>query len=214
VTRDFPEGYLPLCRRFGFDEGIPWTRHWSAAPDFLERAVAEVAASSVAQVLECGSGLSTLMLAAACRERGGGLVTALEQWPEGAAATREALARYRLEAYARVVDAPLVSWRLEGEIWPWYRLDEAVLPEAVTLLVVDGPPGRLRPLARYPALPLLGARLAPGWRLLLDDAARPDERRVVARWLRRRPDLAHEYLPLERGCSRLWSTRPPPHGGA
>ncbi len=202
MTRDFPERYRPLCRRLGFDRGIPWTRHWSAAADFLELLLEEVTRHRPPLVLECGSGLSTLVLAAACREAGAGRVTSLEQEPRCAAATRRALAVYGLEGWAQVVDAPLVERRLEGDRWSWYDLS-GVGPGRFGLVVVDGPPALEEPRARYPALPLLADRLAPDWRLLLDDAARPGERAVVAAWLARWPGLEHRYLPLERGCSLL-----------
>ena len=58
------------------------------------------------------------------------------------------------------------------------------LGEPIDLLLVDGPPsgepGRER--SRYPALPALEARLAPGAAVVLDDAGRPGERWVLERW--------------------------------
>ena len=57
------------------------------------------------------------------------------------------------------------------------------MPGRIDLLVVDGPPGLLRPQARYPALPVLRERLSPGASILLDDTHRADEREIVRRWL-------------------------------
>jgi hypothetical protein len=80
----------------------------------------------------------------------------------------------RLDAFATVVDAPLVD--------AWY--DPAALdglPErGVELLIVDGPPAARG--SRYPALPLLADRLAPGAAILLDDTDREGERKAVERW--------------------------------
>lgn len=211
MTRDFPESYLPLCQRLGLDRGIPWTPNWTAAADFLELLVDELEARRPAVILECGSGLSTLVLARACEMLGAGRVVSLEQEAACAEGTRKALAAYGLEARAEVLDAPLVEWRLGGESWPWYDLDR-VECRGIELLVVDGPPGRLRPLARYPALPLLASRLEKEWVLLLDDAARDEERAVVARWCEQWPGLRHRYLPLERGCSRLQGSLETPEG--
>lgn len=57
------------------------------------------------------------------------------------------------------------------------------------MLIVDGPPGRVNKDARYPALPLLHERLNPGAHVFLDDATRPDERRILTQWLAEFPDL-------------------------
>jgi len=202
VTRDFPESYLPLCQRLGLDRGIPWTPNWTAAADFLELLVDELEARRPAVILECGSGLSTLVLARACERTGRGHVWSLESGAEFAEATREALAAYGLERLVTVVHAPLSEVEIGGESWPWY--DRSGLPGGpVELLVIDGPPAFLREQARYPALPLLVPYLEKGCRILLDDAARPDERAAVARWLEEFPGLRHRYLELERGCSVL-----------
>ena len=37
-------------------------------------------------------------------------------------------------------------------------------------------------LARYPAVAVLDSRIAPDGQVVLDDAARPDERAALARW--------------------------------
>ncbi len=195
-----PPEYRSLCNRLGLDGDLPWSRNWSAAADFLQLLADEVAERRPATVLECGSGLSTLVLARALERAGGSRLVSLESGESFARASRQALQRHGLEA--EVIHAPLVSVSLgEGE-WRWY--DPARLPQMeIDLLVIDGPPGFLQPLSRYPALPLLARRLRSGARILLDDAAREDERTVVARWLEAHPTLRHRYLELERGCSIL-----------
>jgi hypothetical protein len=89
------------------------------------------------------------------------------------------LHREGLERYARVVHAPL-----EGEP-PWYaRAALERLPDPIDLLVVDGPPAEApgEGERRAPALPALASRLVPGATVVLDDAERPGERAVLARW--------------------------------
>ncbi len=202
LTRDFPDSYRPLCRRLGLDRGLPYTPQWSAEADFLELLADRVRDAAPAQILECSSGLSTLVLARACELAGRGRVLSLENGAEYADATRAALAAYGLQAYARVVHAPLVETPLPEGIWQWYDLQGLTIPP-VDLLVIDGPPGFLQPLSRCPALPLLADRLAPGCCILLDDAAREDEQTLVARWCRRWPRMRCETLLLARGCVRM-----------
>ena len=65
-------------------------------------------------------------------------------------------------------------------------LDTALDAEPVDLLVVDGPPADTadKVLARYPALPVVHPRLAPGATVVLDDVERPGEQEVLTRWER------------------------------
>ena len=69
------------------------------------------------------------------------------------------------------------------------------LPDAIDLLIIDGPPGAIHPFMRGAAACLFD-RIAPGGVILLDDGARPGERVVTHRWRRRWPEfdfrLRHE----------------------
>lgn len=196
------EAYLDLGARLGLRQGLPYMRHWSAGADFLSLLVDHVLAHRPSAIVECGSGLSTLMLARCCALNGDGRVWSLENDPDCAAHTRDALARYGLEQVVRVVDAPLRRYSLNTQEFDWYDLG-GLPTRAIELLIVDGPPGRLGPLARYPALPLLRERLAPRCTIFLDDAARPDEQAIVARWCAEHPDLALDRPATERGCAVL-----------
>ncbi|MDH5711928.1 MAG: class I SAM-dependent methyltransferase, partial [Gammaproteobacteria bacterium] len=78
------------------------------------------------------------------------------------------------------------------------------LPDVpIDILVIDGPPGFLQKNSRYPSLPLLFDRLSESCSVFLDDAARDDERELVAQWLIEYPGLQHAYHDFERGCSVL-----------
>jgi hypothetical protein len=96
--------------------------------------------------------------------------------------------------------------RLSNELFPWYSL--ATLPDLeIDLLVVDGPPGALRPLARYPAGPRLLPRLASGALVFVDDAIRVDETEMVRRWMSEFPGLRQEIHEAEKGLLILSNVR-------
>jgi predicted O-methyltransferase YrrM len=134
-------------------------------------------------ILECGSGASTLWAAAALRHRGAGHVVTLEADASFGAETRARLAEHGLESWATVVDAPLVDTTIEGHgQQPWYDLSNLGDLDEVDLLFVDGPPGLTAELARYPAVPKLLERLRVGALVVLDDTDRRDERRIVRLW--------------------------------
>ena len=164
------------------------TDGWSIEPDALELVLAEVSAGRE-RIVECGSGLSTIVIARLLRERGRGTLHALEHDPAWIELTSERIAAEGLEGHARVVAAPLADNPLAPPGCRWYaRGALAELPDGgVDLLFVDGPPAspeRAFERSRYPALPLLADRLARGARVLLDDAERAGERWVVERWER------------------------------
>jgi len=193
---------LSLRDRLELRQGLPHSPNWSAAPDFLQLIVEHALERHPRRILECGSGLSSLMLARCCRLNGGGRLTSLEDGASYARRSQAGIERYRLADVGRVIHAPLREYRLGGETFRWYDL-EGLAQGPIEMLVIDGPVGALHPLARYPALPLLYDRLAPGCVIFLDDAARPDERELVRRWLAAYPGLSHQYLATERGCSIL-----------
>ncbi|MFA5082745.1 MAG: class I SAM-dependent methyltransferase [Hydrogenophilaceae bacterium] len=196
------EAYLSLRDRLGLRQGLPYSHNWSAAADFLKLIVEHALVAKPATIVECSSGLTTLMLARCCEMNGRGEVFSLENGAEYAAGTRAEIARYGLEDRATVIDAPLTSRTLAGQEYRWYALDD--LPDrSIDMLVIDGPPGFIQRHSRYPALPLLFDRLADGGVVYLDDAARPDERELVAMWLAQFPAFEHEYVGTERGCSIL-----------
>lgn len=120
------------------------------------------------------------MLARLLRHRaGGGTLVALEHDADWVESVSDMLRRESLDAFARVVHAPL-----EGEP-PWYaRTALAQTPETVDMLIVDGPPafatGHGR--RREPALEAFDSRLAADASVALDDVDRPGEQRVLAEW--------------------------------
>ncbi|MET0027272.1 MAG: class I SAM-dependent methyltransferase [Candidatus Thiodiazotropha sp.] len=194
--------YRELQQQLGLMQGLPYTPLWSAEADFIHLIVDACLEHKPALVLECSSGLTTLMLARCCQLNGFGQVVSLEDGEPYADRTREYISRYGLDDYASVRHAPLRSAQYDGVTYSWY--DTGALPEdAIDMLVIDGPSGFSGKNARYPAMPVCYPYLAPGCRIFLDDAARPDEREIVAMWLASYPGLAHRFHETSRGCSLL-----------
>lgn len=197
-----PRSYRDLCARLQLNAGIPYSEHWSAAADFLELVVDEFITIKPETILECGSGVSTLMLAAACRESGRGRVLSLEHHREYASDLRDIVASYGLQEFATVIDAPLVNTPVNGRDYQWYSLDNLVECN-IDMMVIDGPPGRLQKNSRYPALPVLAGRMTSACSIFLDDAGREDERDIVRLWVQEISGLSSTYIDNQRGCSRL-----------
>ena len=139
---------------FQFDSDR-WNR--AGSPDFLLAMAHEIEQRTPRSVIECGSGVSTLVCARILQMQGRGHVYSLEHDALYAEETRRLLFEYGLKDWATVFHAPLDTDRT---VTPWYS--EKLIPKElanVEVVVVDGPPSGVAPLARYPALPRLIGRI-------------------------------------------------------
>lgn len=180
---------------------LPTTRGHRGSPDFLLEIQERITATRPEFVLEASCGLSTIVCAYALQQLGSGRVVSLEHEAFFAEETRRRLDRHGLTDVARVHHAPIVRHVIDGKPWLWYDLTGAELPPSLDMIIVDGPPHGLQKKARYPALPLLINRLKVGGVLLLDDADRGGERRSVADWQARYPNIRVDWIPLEKGLA-------------
>ncbi len=182
---------------------LPLPGGWAAATDLLGEVLRAVATQRPRLVVELGSGVSTLVIAAALRANGAGRLISIDAEQDYAAETREQLQQQALGDWAEIRVATLQPMEFEGTTRAWY--DSAVLAElaGVDLLLIDGPPTLLRPDIRYPSLPFFWKRLSPGAIVLLDDAARPAERAIAKLWQSKFPGARYDYLRFEKGALRI-----------
>lgn len=146
---------------------------WSGAYEFLHACIAQ-ALRTRAPILECGSGLSTLLVGRVAQDTGATL-WALEHEPAWRTRVDDALVRAGVRG-ATVCDSPLTRY---GE-FDWYTVPPS-LPARFALVLCDGPPAATRG-GRYGLLPVLGDRLTADAVVLLDDAQREDEQEIARRW--------------------------------
>ena len=198
--------YQSIKHRLKLDQELPYTKNWSAAADFLEIIINHCLQKKPDIIVECSSGLTSLVLARSCQLNDHGQVYSLENGEEYVAKTKQQLASSGLEQYAKVIHAPLEPKNINNHDFMWYSTDN--LPElTIDMLVIDGPPGFIQKHSRFPALPLLYEQFADYCVIFLDDASRDDEKAIIDMWLKAYPDLTHEYIETERGCSKLTVNR-------
>jgi len=178
---------------------MPSLRGWAASPDVMRLLVRTLEKHRPELVVECGSGASSVWLGYALRRSGRGRLVALEHSERYAELSRRLVRDHGLEDIVEVRYAPLADWSpgtedgADGRPQPWYDLAAVDDLEGIGLVFVDGPPEATAAQARYPAVPVLMPRCAPDAIVILDDAARNDERKISNRWLADFPDLdAHE----------------------
>ena len=191
---------------------LPPLRAWAGSPDFLLQLARRILLRHPEVIVECSSGASSVVAARCCQLNGSGHVYSLEHEPVFAEATRAHLREQGLEDWATIIDAPLQTVDLEGVGYPWYTVDG--LPDRpIEVLVVDGPPAALGPMARYPAGPMLLPRLAPNAAVLVDDAEREGERQMVRLWQEAFPGLKANHVTAEKGLVILEQTASVPLKG-
>lgn len=177
-----------LLERVGLEhDALPHLGSWKADTYLLHRIVDVIEANPPGQVVELGSGATSLVIAKALSLHGGGRLHSYDQHAPFVAAMGDWLAEHGLKADFH--HAPLTARDVR---WPglWYALTE--VPGSIDLLVIDGPPWAIHPFARGMAERLFPL-IAPGGTVLLDDAARPGERYVARRWKKAWPDFEWAY---------------------
>lgn len=147
---------------------------WIAKEGYLRACVAGALASA-GPSLECGSGLSTLLLGAVAQQRGQ-QHWALEHMPEWGIRVGRCVERHRLRS-VNLHTAPLKTYT--G--YAWYNPPLSRWPHTFSLVVCDGPPADTLG-GRYGLAPIVREHLAPGCVILLDDAEREAERAIARRW--------------------------------
>jgi hypothetical protein len=190
-------------RLLGMKQPLPRFTDYSITPDFANRIIAEILRERPSLIVESGSGLSTIVAGYCLQRLGRGRLISLEHQEEYLRPCQDAIGRHQLQAYVEVVHAPLRRYRINDREWLWY--DDAFKKSlsAIEMLIVDGPPGDVQPLSRYPIVPLLRELLDEDVVILMDDGARPDEREIADRWIRECGDLKARYIALEKGLIRL-----------
>ena len=151
-----------------------WGNDWSAQHAYLAKCVA-YALSGTGPILECGSGLSTLLVGAVARTTQREVWT-LEHDAAWAGRVSSWLARYQIDSVRMCVE-PLTDY---GE-FAWYTPPLAAMPGRFSLVICDGPPWTTSG-GRYGLVPIMRSRLTPGTVILLDDADREEELRSARRW--------------------------------
>jgi hypothetical protein len=147
---------------------------FAAQIEYLEE-VGRRAATTAGPILECGTGLTTILMGLLAGRRG------VDTWSLEHNAEWRDLVNRRLEQFG----IPRVQVRLTAlrdyDGFSWYDAPLPELPRIFRLVICDGPPGAT-PGGRYGLMPVIGDRLPAASVILLDDAGRSGEAEVLRRW--------------------------------
>jgi hypothetical protein len=147
---------------------------WSALEEYLQGCL-QHAQRAEGPILECGTGLSTILLGVISQQRGN-VVWSLEHQPLWGKKVASVLERYRISS-AHLCISPLKDYGA----FAGYDPPLGLMPNEFSMVVCDGPPGDTKG-GRYGLLSVMRSRLKPGAAILLDDASRENEKVIAARW--------------------------------
>lgn len=184
---------------------IEHMRGWAISPDTADFLYTLTANDKPKNIVEMGSGVSSLVFAAALKNNGlTGHIYSLEHEPEYAQKTREMIKEAKLSDYVTVIDAPIEEVDVNGEFRLWFGSSSLKkIPDKVDVIFVDSPPGGLQSESRYPALPLLHKKLSGRATIILDDYDREDEKEIVEKWLNSYPEFTLQKLFSDHGTAVL-----------
>jgi predicted O-methyltransferase YrrM len=172
----------PLLDRFDY---LPWPRP-SMRPAAVLALVNDIVINNRSHIVECGAGISTLLCAAALEHVDGFIVSVDEsadwlRFVEGKLSSAKLSHRVQLVHAERTILAMETNDR---EWYSWKKFESALGDMSIDLLVVDGPAayGRDDREIRFPALPMLHSRLSERCCVVLDDAGREGEKRIMEKW--------------------------------
>lgn len=149
---------------------------WSTDCETAKVLVEQLAATKAQSVLECGSGLSTLIVALLLRESNRSLIS-LEHLSPWVSALTNLLQDYGLDKKVRLFHRPLVSY---GS-FDWYDIGDITDLPSFDLVICDGPPGSTTG-GRIGLVPLMSQLFSPGCTILLDDGNRNGESFIAEAW--------------------------------
>jgi predicted O-methyltransferase YrrM len=203
ITAELHSMHVIMSR---FPDCVMPTSRWSMRFRNLHLLVETLDRRKPKLIVELGSGISTLVIAAWLRESGQGRVISLDHEASWADKTTSYLKQAGLMDIAEVWTTPLVPAESMGHVTNWYDISNCKWPvDSIDMLIVDGPPAWAcgRNLARLPAVQMLKDHISNDGCILLDDAHRNGEIDILRMWMSQLPTFKLEVAATATGFAIL-----------
>ena len=194
------ESYISLVSSIKICHPLPLMRNSSISPDLANIIVSQMLYKKPKNILELGSGVSTLIVSYCINMNGIGHVWSLDNEKKYADISINNLKKHNLLEHATIIFSPLQEIYFENK--KYYYYDSNFFNNInfnIDLLIIDGPPRKYSPEIRYLALPLLYNQLNKDAIIIIDDANRDGEKIIVQQWLDRYKNLTYEWFDTEKG---------------
>ena len=183
---------------------------WAISADALAIVVRDVRKRRSPKVVEFGSGASTIAIAALLQTMGGGKLITIEHDLDYLQLVDSDLFAHGLKSVVDLRHLPMTSFSAAPPLEAYHSYDLCQLDAQFDVALVDGPiTAEFGAATRLAPLEWCVSRLHPGGSVYLDDAARTEERQVVATLIERHSGITAESLDTEKGFVRLTCTDEP-----
>ena len=193
------EALFNIFSMYTFRYPLPEMRRWAVSPDAILYLLRTAIKQNARSIVECGSGVSTIVLAKYMKENGGGHVFSLDHDEKYAEDTRALLRLHGLESYATVYTAPLAEIIIGSRPYKWYHGEViTALPDNIDMIFVDGPPAPDGSFNRFPALNMLKNKMCQKCTIVMDDVVRADELAISKIWAESMGRSDVTYIDVEK----------------
>ncbi len=180
---------------------LPWT-NWAAGPEFYVHICNDIVINKKKNIIEFGSGVSTLLLARLIKLNGLSVhILSIDHDQEWQETISKILKNEHTEEYVHFINADIVK---EGE-YTWYDKNKITVPDnfLIDTVIVDGPIGG-KPMARLGAIPFIQKKLSQEcYTIYLHDTDREDEMNIIQEWSKLLPNatvnIKNRYTVLQFG---------------
>ena len=192
---------IPIINKLNIMRPLPKTNalnDYAASPDFLYEIIHIIEKYKPKVIIEAGSGVSTLIASYSLKKYNpGGQIISFDHDKLYADITSKEIEKHDLQKYSKIVYSKLIEYSEHG--FQWYNIEEINDINNIDLIIIDGPPSKLDKYARYPAIPLLLSKMSKNAIIILDDAARILEQKVIAKWKKDFDNFIYEYIDNDKG---------------
>ena len=175
----FSNQIAPLFANWAY---LPLT-DWAAGPEFLCHISNEICINNRRNIVEFGSGITTIVLARLAKTNSIDLtITTIDQSPEWQNIVKQIAVRDGVDQYIKFVHNPIVPGRCENIAEIQQRL--FVKEDKFDCVIVDGPASG-HEFTRLESVPIVKDYLCNSFVIFFHDADRDEEKQLAVDWAKR-----------------------------
>jgi predicted O-methyltransferase YrrM len=178
---------------------------WTIDGDLLKIIIDEIYSinKNNITILELGSGLSTIFLSYILKKLNKGKLYSIEHDELFYKKTKNLLELNDLNDICNLIYSPLEEIYINGKKWIWYNTKFINNIDNLDILIIDGPPGYIQEMSRFPALPMLINKLNNNSIVFFDDASREDEKNIIEKWRILYPNFSFKIINTSKGAIKI-----------
>ena len=192
---------IPIINKLNITKTLPKTNalnDYAASPDFLCTIVDIIEENKPDLIIEAGSGVSTLIGSYSLKKYNPkGKIISFDHNDLFASLTKKEIHEHQLDKYSDVIHSDLIDY--PDYKFSWYDIRKVSFQKKIDLVIIDGPPSKLNKFARYPAIPLLLDNLSDKAIIILDDAGRKYEKKIIEKWQKEFDCFNYRYEDNDKG---------------